>query len=230
ARVLAQDASAAAAAADADAAAAELRQLELNLQYMTITAPISGVVTAPPVEVGELVGPNTPHVVELADFTTLVVETDVPEGRLGLVSVGGSAEMVLDAYPTKRHRGKVVDINPRVNRAKATVIVKVAFADPIEGILPDMSARVSFLSGEIDPATAQEPPKLFVPGSAVVERDGEPVVFALSEGKAERRRVTLGPSIGDGFELVEGPPDGTRVVANPPEAIDDGYPVAERIE
>lgn len=231
ARVHALEETANAAEADADAADAEHRQLEVNLRYMTVTAPIDGVVTAKPVEVGELVGPVTvAPVAELADFSTLVVETDVPEARLGFILKGAPAEIVLDAYPTTRHRGEVVETSPRVNRAKATVVVRVKFTDPIEGVLPDMSARVSFLSGALDLEAVKEPPKLFVPGSAVVERDGQKVVFRLDEGTARMERVTLGPPMGGGFELTSGPAEGTRVIADPPATIADGFPVKEKNE
>lgn len=229
-RVTALEEAANAARADAAAAAAELEQLDLALQFMTLTAPIGGIVTTDPVDVGELVGPQTPPVVELADFSTLVVETDVPEARLGLVKRDGPAEIVLDAYPTVRHRGRVAEFSPRVNRAKATVVVRVEFVDPVEGVLPDMAARVSFLQGELDAQAVKEPPKLFVPGSAVAERGGEKVVFRLDDGRVRRVRVKLGPPMAGGFELVEGPGDGTRVVANPPSSLDDGYPVREESE
>lgn len=216
------------AAAEAAALDAEVRQLELNLAFLTITAPIDGVVTTKPVALGELVTPGGPPVVELADFGSLLVETDVPEARLALVQKGGPTEIVLDAYPTVRRRGRVAEISPRVNRAKATVIVKVAFADPVEGVLPEMSARVSFLAGELDAGAMNEPPKLFVPGSAIAERGGEKVVFRIDDGTARLERITLGPAMAGGFELLNGPGDGTKVIANPATGINDGYPIQER--
>ncbi len=221
-----------AARADAQAAEAELDQLDLTLAYMTITAPIDGVVTTKPVGVGELVGPTTTTpVLEISDFTSLEVETDVPEARLGLVKAGGPAEIVLDAYPTVRHRGRVTEISPRVNRVKATVVVRVAFVDAAESVLPDMAARVSFLEGELDAEAVREPPKIVVPSSAVVTRGGDKFVFVLDEnGTARQERVTLGAAMGPGFELVKGPPEGTKVIADPPASIADGYPVKERIE
>ena len=65
-----------------------------------------------------------------------MVETDVPEQRLHLVQIGRPAEIVLDAFPDRRYRGKAIEIVPRVNRAKATATVKVTFVDPSEGVLP----------------------------------------------------------------------------------------------
>lgn len=222
--------SAAAARADTAAAAAELRQLELSLGDLTVVAPISGVVTTKPAMVGDLVGPGARMpAAEIADFSTLMVETDVPEGRLGLIQKGGPAEIVLDARPSVRYRGQIAEISPRVNRSKATVVVKVRFLDPAETLLPDMAARVGFLAAELDPAAMKEPPKLFVPGSAVVERQGKKVVFRVNEGKARIEPVTLGPAQGAGFQLIDGPSEGTRVIADPPAALEDGYPVKEKI-
>ena len=109
--------------------------------------------------VGETVGPQltgVANVAEIADFSSIVVETDVPEARLGLVAVGAPAEIVLDAYPTRRYRGTTVDIGKRVNRAKATVVVKVRFKDTLDGVLPDMSARVSFLREELKQHVVKE--------------------------------------------------------------------------
>jgi multidrug efflux pump subunit AcrA (membrane-fusion protein) len=138
---------------------------------------------------------------------------------------------VLDAYPTVRHRGRVTEISPRVNRVKATVVVRVAFVDSAEGVLPDMAARVSFLEGELDAEAVKEPPKVVVPSSAVVTRGSDKFVFVLDEnGTARQERVTLGAAMGPGFELVDGPPEGTKIIANPPAAIADGYPVKEKIE
>ena len=62
--------------------------------------------------------------VEIADFDTLMVETDVPEQRLHMVTIGGPAEIVLDAFPSRRYRGRTEEITPQVNRSKATVIVR----------------------------------------------------------------------------------------------------------
>jgi HlyD family secretion protein len=217
-----------AAEADAAAQAAGSQELEANLAHLTIRAPISGTVIGKPVDVGQLVGPGTPHVVELADFNSLMVETDVPESRLSLIKPGSPAEVVLDAYPQKRHRGEVAEISLRVNRAKATVVVKVKFVDEAPGVLPDMAARVSFLNQALDKESLQKPPSLVVPASAVTEREGRKVVFTLEDGKARMVPVELGPRAGNGFELVNGPRDGTRVVANPGTDLVEGTSLKEK--
>ena len=217
-----------AAEADAQAEQAQAASLEANLAAGTVRAPIDGTVLGKPPRVGELVGPSTAQVIELADFASLMVETDVPEGRLHLVQPGSPAEIVLDAFPAQRRRGEVAEISSRVNRAKATVIVKVKFVDDAAGILPDMAARVSFLSAPLDAAALGKPETLFVPASAVTERAGSKVVFRADEGRARLTRIRLGPPMSGGFELVEGPREGTRLVAHPAPELADGASIKEK--
>ncbi|MCI0339667.1 MAG: efflux RND transporter periplasmic adaptor subunit, partial [Planctomycetales bacterium] len=218
-----------AADAEVEVAKAQGDSLDVTLGYATIRAPIAGVVVGKPVEVGELVGPQTAAVAEIADFASLVVEADVPEGRLHQVRADAPAEIVLDAYPMRRHRGVVSEVSPRVNRAKATVVVKVQFVDEAPDAKPDMAARVNFLAAALDRAALAEPPRLVVPASAVVERGGTKVVFRIEEGRARLVPVTLGEPVGDGFVVLAGPREGHRLVANPPAGLGDGDGIRERM-
>jgi RND family efflux transporter MFP subunit len=238
--------------AEAMAADADVKALEVQLGSYEIITPISGTVVDKLVKVGEGVSPGfgTPGVIEVIDLTSLVVEVDVPEGRLSQVAVDAPCEIVLDAYPTRRYRGAVKELGRRVNRSKATVPVKIRFVDladghPVPGgashpgepgepaaarkpeILPDMAARVSFLTSTIDPATLDTPPKLTVPASAVVQRNGRDVVFVLDEGEVRLTPVALGATSGDGRELVTKLPPGTKVVLDPPADLGDGEKVKE---
>lgn len=235
--------------AEAMAADADVKALEVQLGSYEIITPISGTVVDKLVKVGEGVSPGfgTPGVIEVIDLTSLVVEVDVPEGRLAQVAVDAPCEIVLDAYPTRRYRGAVKELGRRVNRSKATVPVKIRFVDladgrPVPGaaqesgeppgarkpeILPDMAARVSFLAAAIDPATLNTPPKLTVPASAVVQRNGRDVVFVLDEGEVRQTAVALGAASGDGRELVTKLPPGTKVVLDPPADLGDGQKVKE---
>jgi multidrug efflux pump subunit AcrA (membrane-fusion protein) len=168
--------------------------------------------------------------VNLADFATLVVEADVSEARLHLVKAGGPAEIVLDAFPQRRLRGKALAVLPRVNRAKATVTVRVGFTDEPQGVLPEMAARVSFLSAALDAESIKQPPKTIVPGSAVTERAGAKVVFMAEDGRARMRSIEVGPAFGNGFELVRGPAPGARLIKDPPSELTDGQRIKERTE
>jgi RND family efflux transporter MFP subunit len=223
-----------AAEADARAQEALASALRVNLQSYTVVAPISGTVVNKPPQVGEFVGPQPAGIaidmggVQIADFSTLMVETDVPEQRLSQVKMGGPCEIVLDAYPTTRYRGKAVELTPKVNRTKATVTVKVAFVDENPGVLPDMAARVSFLSGALDKEAMKIPPKTVVPSSAVVDLQGSKVVYRVEGGVVRLSAVTLGPALSGGFEVLRGVSAGTKVVSGPPPGLADGQRIKER--
>ena len=218
--------------AEVKASDAEVATLRVDLKYMKVMAPIDGTVLNKPPEVGELVGTDIgggrDKVIELADFASLMVETDIPEARLHLVKIGSPAEIALDAFPGKRYRGEAVEISPRVIRAKATVQVKVKFVDAAEDVLPDMAARVSFLAKAIDPEELKAKAKTVVPAAAVTDRNGGKVVFVYEGEAARLRNVTLGERIGSGYELLQGPEAGTRLIADPPADLTDGQQVKEK--
>jgi HlyD family secretion protein len=207
-----------AAEAQIAAAQAEVEPLRVVLKERLILAPINGTVISKPAMAGETVGPQltgVANIAEIADFSSIVVEVDVPEARLGLIQVGSPAEIVLDAYPTRRYRGTTVDLGKRVNRAKATVIVKVKFKDTLDGVLPDMSARVSFLREELAEDSLQAKPKKVVAADTITERDGGKLVYVVEDGTLRAVKVRVGPPVGGSVELLEGPAVGARVVRNP---------------
>jgi len=238
-----------AAEAEATAADAETKALEVQLGSYEIITPISGTVVDKLVKVGEGVSPGfgTPGVIEVIDMTSLVVEVDVPEGRLSQVHLHAPCEIVLESNPSKRYRGAVKEIGQRVNRAKASVPVKIEFVDravvtkatkdkadtkdkPDDDakVLPDMSARVSFLAAELDAKSLDVPPKLIVPVSAITQRGGRDVVFIADEGEVRMTAVTLGAPFADGRELATKIPAGTKVVLDPPRDLTDGQEVKEK--
>jgi RND family efflux transporter MFP subunit len=222
------------AKADARAQQAIVSAQRVNMASFIVRAPISGTVINKPPQVGEFVGPQPSGIatdmggVQIADFNTLMVETDVPEQHLSRIKLGGPCEIVLDAFPDKRYRGRAVEFTPQVNRTKATVIVKVAFVDENEGVLPDMAARVSFLTRELDTEAMKSRPKTVVPSNTVLDIQGSKVVFRVEGGVARRTPVTLGPAFGAGFEVIDGVRAGTKLVSGPAPGLADGQRIKEK--
>ena len=155
-----------------------------------IRAPFDGVILSKSANVGDLVTPfsnaadSKGAVVSMADMSTLEVEADVAESSLSKVTVGQPAEILLDALPDTRFRGRISRIVPTVDRAKATVMTKVKFDAIDPRILPEMSAKVSFLSQDV--TAEQQKPLVAVAADAIVQRDGRAVVFVVRDGVARR--------------------------------------------
>jgi HlyD family secretion protein len=224
-----------AAQADVQVAQADEKAAAVALEYMTIRAPIAGTVLHKPLQLGEVVGYSASgallNLVDIADLDSDMVEVDVPEARLHLVRQGAPAEITLEAFPGRRFRGEVAEFGRQVDRAKASLIVRVRFVDPKEGVLPDMAARVSFLTQRPSAEQMRAAEFTVVPANALVSRGGEKGVFTVSEeGRIRWQAVSLGEASGDAFVLKSGPPPGTRIVSQPPATLQEGMQIKERAE
>ena len=168
-----------------------------SVDYTQIRAPFDGVILSKSANVGDLVTPfsnatdSKGAVVTMADMSTLEVEADVSESSLAKVRVGQPAEIVLDALPDTRFRGHISRMVPTVDRAKATVMTKVKFDAIDPRILPEMSAKVSFLSQEVTPDAAEAAGRR-QSRRASSQRDGRTVVFVVRDGRAVAVPVTPG--------------------------------------
>ncbi|ABK07058.1 MULTISPECIES: efflux RND transporter periplasmic adaptor subunit [Burkholderia cepacia complex] len=211
---------AAIASAEANAQAAQVA-----VDQTVIRAPFDGIVLAKHANVGDNITPfssasdSKGAVVTIADMETLEVEADVAESNIAKIRAEQPCEIQLDALPDLRFAGRVSRIVPTVDRSKATVLVKVRFVDRDERVLPDMSAKIAFLS---KPASAQDrQPVTAVQASAVVERDGRPVVFVVKDDAVHAVAVAKGARIGE-LVAVRGVTPGDTVVLAPGAKLKDG--------
>ena len=163
-------------------------------------------------------------VVTMADMSTLEVEADVSESNLDKIKPEQPCEIQLDALPGVRFRGRLLRMVPTVDRAKATVMAKIRFEELDPRILPEMSAKVSFLSQEM-PAGERTARSALQP-AAIVQRDGKSVVFVIKDDKVAQVAVETGTKMGEMIEIRAGVKPGDRVVLRPPEKLRDGARVA----
>jgi RND family efflux transporter MFP subunit len=159
-------------------------------------------------------------VVTMADLNSLMVEVDVAESNLDKVRLGQPCEISLDAIPDRRFTGEVHMIVPTADRTKATVLTKVKFLETDERILPEMSAKVAFLSQPLDPEARQ--PRLIIPKGALITREGRTYSFLVTGSRVKLVTVTPGAAMNDLVEIAAGLKEGDRVVLNPPAALKDG--------
>ncbi len=232
------------------AAQARLRQAEANhdkaeydLEKVTITAPMSGVVTRLNVEEGEnaIMGTlNNPGTVLLviADLSTMEAEVDVDETEVIRVSLGQPVQVEIDAFPDTTFAGAVTEIGnspiyTSTGQSQQAVDFKVTvtLTDNVEGVRPGLSAEAEITVARADSALA-------VPIGAVVIRDWPPRetgrtrrtaradrdtvereeregVFVVSDGTVAFRLVELGITGEEDFEILEGPDEGDEIVTGP---------------
>ncbi|MEP6997821.1 MAG: efflux RND transporter periplasmic adaptor subunit [Betaproteobacteria bacterium] len=208
------------------AAEANARNANVAVDYTLIRAPFDGVILSKSANVGDLVTPfssaadSKGAVVSMADMSTLEVEADVSESSLSKVRVGQPCEITLDALPDARFLGTVARIVPTVDRAKATVMTKVHFDAIDPRVLPEMSAKVSFLS---QPVTAeQQIPLTAVNSGALTQRDGKSVLYVVRGDKAAEVAVTPGRKLGELTAITGEAKSGEKAVLNPPPDLKAG--------
>ncbi|WP_088283683.1 efflux RND transporter periplasmic adaptor subunit [Ideonella sp. A 288] len=210
---------------------AQVRVQQVAQGNTEIRAPFDGVVLVKNANVGDMITPfssasgTSGAVVTMADMGTLEVEADVSESNVAQVKVDQPVEITLDALPDMRLRGSVARIVPTVDRAKATVMTKIRFEVLDPRILPEMSAKVSFLS---KPATADDQKAVIaVQPKAIVERGGAKLVFRVVGDIVEAVPVTPGRRIGDLQELTSSAlKSGDRLVLNPGDTLQAGAKVS----
>jgi RND family efflux transporter MFP subunit len=207
--------------------AAAVSAAEVQVENTNIRAPFDGTILTKNADVGEVVAPfgagasSKVAVVTIADMGSLEVEADVAEANIERITLGQPCEISLDAYPDKRYRGSVDKIVPTADRAKATVLTKIRFLEKDQRVLPEMSAKVQFLSAQTPPAMESKA-LLTVDRSAVVTRNDHNTVFVFNSGKAEERPVTLGRQAGTSVEVTQGLSAGEQVILHPSADLHSG--------
>ena len=118
-----------------------------------VRAPFAGVVTVKAAQPGEIVSPisagggfTRTGIGTIVDMASLEVEVDVSENFINRVRPGQRATIRLNAYPDWEIPAEVIAVIPTADRAKATVKVRVGFKQRDARVLPEMGARVAFLS------------------------------------------------------------------------------------
>ncbi|QQS37685.1 MAG: efflux RND transporter periplasmic adaptor subunit [Ignavibacteriales bacterium] len=217
--------------ASIEIAKARIKQYEVALENTLIRAPFDGTVLTKNAEVGEIVAPfggsttSKTAVVTIADMHSLLVEADVSESNIERIKVDQDCEIILDAYPEKSYAAYVYKIVPTADRSKATVLVKVGFKKYDDRVLPEMSAKVSFFTQQIDSTYINQKPILVVPASAVRKTGTKIFVYKIVEGKAKELEVTLGQELGSYHEILSGLGQGDKIIIDLTESIQNGVEV-----
>ncbi|HEU4516887.1 MAG TPA: efflux RND transporter periplasmic adaptor subunit [Steroidobacteraceae bacterium] len=212
-----------------------LQAAQVQLDNTVVRAPFSGVVTVKAAQPGEMISPISAGggsirtgIGTIVDMDSLEIQVDVSEAYINRVRPGQRVEAVLNAYPEWRIPASVIAIVPTADRSKATVKVRIALEQRDARIVPEMGVRVAFLESKPVAGSAPAPRGVLVPVAAIRQDDGKDVVFLMREGRAERRAISLGGTLGDDRQVRAGVSAGDAVIVEAPATIKDGDVVQER--
>lgn len=206
--------------AAARSAAASLALLELQIERTTVRAPFAGAIGQRFVSVGDYVTPAT-RLLTLQTVNPQRAVIEVPERYAVQLRPGQIVEFTVAAQEGRSHRARVDFIDPVVQTEGRTILVKASAPNPGGQLKPGM-----FIEARL--ATATRANAIVVPEDAVQPMRSANVVWAVVDGKASRRVVTLGVRSAGLVEVVSGVQAGEVVVVGGLERMGEGAPVAPR--
>ena len=169
-----------------------------------VTAPMTGVIDAVNVTIGQSVEPAT-VLYRIGDRTQVNVVARVYEEDLGKVRLGQEARVHALSYPDRIFTGKIVLVGPTLDPQSRTVEVWVRLANPQGLLKPNMFARASIVLKRNEGALA-------VPNAAIIEANGEKFVFVRQAGKFDRVEIATGAGDDEYTEVTDGLVPGDEVV------------------
>lgn len=220
-------------------AQAQLRVAEINLGYTEITAPFAGKVGRSTYSVGAVVGPTSEALATIVSQDPMRVSFPVnlrtgTELRDRYAARGGAdatrVRIRLVTGETYGEVGRIDFIDPQVNRATDTVLVRAMIPNPPRGANnSDGSVDRALIDGMfvnvfVEGATPVQ--AVVIPRSAVLQDQQGNYVWALdAENKAQRRPIGLGRSIADQVVIERGLEAGERVVVEGVQRVRPGVAV-----
>jgi membrane fusion protein (multidrug efflux system) len=197
-------------------AAVELARVQLEKAH--IVAPFSGIVGLRRVSVGEYITAGQ-ALVNLEAIDPVKADFRVPEKFLPAIRVGQTIRIKVDAFPEDSFEGKVYAIDPRLDVAGRSLLVRAVVPNGDQRLRPGLFVRVTVLLQLKEDA-------LSVPEQAIVPQGDSQFVFKIVDGKVHLTKVVTGTRRDGRVEIVEGLAPGDQVVTAGQLKIRDGTAVS----
>lgn len=201
-------------------AQAQVRYQEVQLEDTKVRAPFAGLITqryaiqgafvTPATSASEATSATSTSIVALARDVEVLAK--VPEADISQIKPGQIVEIVADAYPDKVFKGKVKLIAPEAVKERDVTLfqVRVAIDTGKESLQSGMNVDLRFVGQKLSNA-------LVVPTVAIVTNKGQTGVLVPDEKKEPKfKPVTVGSTIGNKIQILEGAKAGDRVFTELP--------------
>jgi len=199
-------------------AEASAQLAEAKLAKMDLRAPFSGIIGLRSVSMGDYVKEGA-DLVNLESIDPLKVDFRVPEIYMRQVKVGQPLQVQLDALPGRTFEGKVFAVNPLIDAAGRSVVIRAMVRNPDTSLRPGMFARVRLITRDSQDA-------LVLPEQALVPQGDQQFVYKIQDGKAVRTKVDVGQRRDAKVEILNGVDKDDMVVTAGQLKLRDGAPVS----
>jgi len=203
-------------------------------QYERVTAPFSGVVTARNVDVGTLISPQGGGGSQLtsaggsgnnsgasgtassaaapstggaqggAMFTVATIEplrilVSVPEPYAPFVHVKQKVGLTFEQFPGRKFEGVVTRTSSSIDPNTRTLLVEAQTSNPDGHLMPGNYVLATFTAVQAGGGGG-----VFIPGEAIVVRNGQPAVATVVDNRVQFKPIQIGRDYGDQTEVLAG--------------------------
>ncbi|MFH0943123.1 MAG: efflux RND transporter periplasmic adaptor subunit [Candidatus Beckwithbacteria bacterium] len=185
---------------DLQKAVLDVELQDISLKYATLITPISGIVTHIDIPVAGINITPATAVFTVADPDQLVFETIIDEVDIGQLTVGQTAQLVLDAYPNETINLTLdsIDFTSTLDTSGSTVfLVKFNLLNT-----PEKKFKLG-MNGEVTITVAQKSAVLAIPLTAVIE-DDQTTVQMINNKQIISQPITLGITNDEFVEVTSG--------------------------
>lgn len=201
-----------AAKANYDTALEDYNLAKLNLDYTRITAPMSGVISAKSIEVGQMGTPGQ-EAFRIVDLSKLIAESGVSEKDITKLQYGQNVNVNLQSG--EQYMGKIDSISPVTNQMTSTYPVSVSIDNPDGKLKAGMFADIEIIFGVNKNGIA-------IKNTSIMNEDGIFSVFVNNEGIADKRNVQIGIQDEEYTEILDGIKSSDKVICAGQDTLKDG--------
>ena len=185
-----------------------------------VRAPFPGVIISSSANIGDLLPVNA-ECFQMIAPGSINVQADVAEQDISRLRIGMKAVVAFDAYPGERFEGSLYRLVPRNDESTKTLRVVIRLSRSPENLTIGMTATVNVVAAERQGV-------LLIPRTAVLEKDGESILFVVEGGRLRSEKVTLGAADNTVAEVSGGPglKEGSLIILQPKADMEDGMRVS----
>jgi len=195
---------------------AELALIDAQLAKTEIRAPFAGVVGLRYVSIGAFVNAAT-RIATLQRLDRLKVDFSVPEKYAGRIRIGSRITFSV-AGGGHAFTGEIYAIDPRIDAATRTLLIRAVCPNPSGRLLPGAFANVELTLTRFENA-------MLVPSVAVMSGVERTNVFVLDGGKAVQRAVATGTRTETSVHILSGLEPGDVLITSGLQQLRSGLPV-----
>lgn len=199
------------------AAEAHVALAEARLAKTAINAPFAGSIGLRSISVGDYVVPGQ-DIVNLEDISTLKADFRVGETWLPMLRTGQEITVQLDSFPDRTFAGEVYAIDPRVDDAGRSILIRARVPNDEGSLVPGLFARVRLVVSSRENA-------ILIPEQAIIPQKGQQFVYRVIDGKADMTPVEIGLRRKGTVEIKSGLSASDTVITAGQMKVQPGAPV-----